>query len=634
VARCLRDEEHEGRVYTSSPVALTEVNMDFKFHQFKIAVDDVSGSGVKIDFAIEYSFVWTDARMSTSPCRQVIGNMLSSKGSTESEFLGRYWRPKMGLGTQDESARRKDLLESAYSLNGSLATLKIREAVTIPQAFDYQFFPFDGHTIRIDLKVPSVKLYGCKKLVDQIRQLETTAAGAKLLPESGTWLWQNCGTAGGKCAADKIAQDIMIDPSFSDAQVGKTVAAQETCPILIKVQRSNIVFIVKHLMPLVVIAEAPLFALWLNPTIPPLIGARMTSAIIAMLLVMSKSAQDLGLGILTGIIWTDEFALVQFFMILSGLFETIFVATLIRMDKTVLALTIDGVFRKLLPFALYPCLVLGWIFKGLNNINLFFITTIGGMLLFTFLGVYGAHRNYMNTKKKRVRVINDLRNLKLGDKNGADLDDENTTKVMRAAFDTFDLDKSRKLEKREVRIILDAMYPNLTRKQAMKAMSAVQEDEIPFEDFAEAVETWNDIQQEPVPPRKRLTIWERLGFRKKLKTTIKDTMKAQKAVNAFMLPGKGGSGLAAAALKAKTSEASDTGAAGAFAGAFAAADRVAGSGDPVPPKLALAFGKAPKTETGDPVAAPTFGGFAGALKSLGGATDAKEPGTVSTTQAV
>ena len=510
--------------------------------------------------------------------------MLSSKGAVESQHKDMYWRPYLGIKADDEPARRQELVASEYALNGSTATLKIREAVTIPQGFDYQFFPFDRHSIRIDLQVPSVNLFGCQLLIDRLRTLETTAEGAKLLPESGTWLWQSCGTAGGGCAADQIAADILIDPEQANGDEA-VLAANGMCPVILNVQRSNIVFIVKQLIPLVIIAEAPLFAMWLNPTIPPLVGSRITISIIAMLLVMSKSAQDLGLGILTGIIWTDEFALVQFFMILSGLFETIFVVTLIRLDKTVLALEIDGVFRKLLPFALYPCLVLGWVFKGLNNTALFFIATVGGMLFFTTLGILYTYRNFQKTKATRARVISDLRNLKLGEKEGAaDLDDESTTLVMQRAFNTFDLDKSKKLEKREVRLILDAMYPNLTRKQAHKAMSAVKEDEIPFEDFAMAVETWNDIKHEPAPPRQRVTLMERLGFRKKLKKGFKDTLRKQSAVNAFVtaknLPkpeGRCGNVLlAAAAANKSAAPASATaegpkpasGAAGAFAAAF------------------------------------------------------------------
>merc|ERR1719262_996338 len=142
--------------------------------------------------------------------------------------------------------------------------------------------------------------------------------GKRLLPDSGTWLWKHCGTPGGGCAADAIERDIFYDYSAHSE-------ATDRCPLRLRVRRNNVVFVIKQLLPIIIIAEAPLLALWLNPTIPPLVGARCSIHIFAMVLVMIKSGQDLGLGILKGIIWTDEFALVQFFMILAGLFETIFV---------------------------------------------------------------------------------------------------------------------------------------------------------------------------------------------------------------------------------------------------------------------------------------------------------------------
>ena len=112
---------------------------------------------------------------------------------------------------------------------------------------------------------------------------------------------------------------------------------------------------------------------------------------------------------------------------------------------------------------------------------------------------------------------------------------------MKAAFDTFDLDKSRKLEKREVRLILEAMYPNLSRKQALNAMREVKEDEIPFEDFAECVEKWHESTvnyQEP-PRAKRRSLLERLGFVKKVKKGMQDTMKKTQVASAFCAAGTG-----------------------------------------------------------------------------------------------
>ena len=292
-------------------------------------------------------------------------------------------------------------------------------------------------------------------------------------------------------------------------------------------------------MPIVIIAEAPLISLWLNPTIPPLVGARCSIHIFAMVLVMIKSSQDLGLGILTGIIWTDEFALVQFFMILCGLFETIFVHACIRLNHVILGLAVDKVFRKMLPFILYPCLVSGWVFKGLDNYVMWAIFSFGGMSLFTITSVVNAYINFKRTKKKREAVTKALRALQL-DKVGASLDDEMTTSVMKQAFDTFDVDKSGKLEKREVRLILDAMYANLTRKQCVDAMKAVQADEIPFEDFALCVDTWHNIKHTPPPPKQHFTIMERLGLRKKLKKRFNDAQAVARVASIANAFGKAG----------------------------------------------------------------------------------------------
>jgi len=227
---------------------------------------------------------------------------------------------------------------------------------------------------------------------------------------------------------------------------------------------------------------------------------------------------------------------------LSGLFETIFVHAMIRLDKTVLALEIDGVFRKMLPFALYPCLVIGWVFKGLDLTILWMIFSFGGSVICIGMGFLYSHQNFRRTQLKREKVIKDLKGLHLEEKRAA-MDDEQTTKTMRAAFDCFDLDKSRKLEKREVRLILGAMYPSLSRKQALQAMSAVKEDEIPFEDFAEVVETWHSIKHDAelaAPPRKRVTLLERLGFRKKMKKGFEDIKRKTSVVNAFKASGNAG----------------------------------------------------------------------------------------------
>jgi hypothetical protein len=630
VLKCLEDEGLEGRSYGTSPKITTPVAIQsVDFGTLKIAVDDVSGTGVKVDFTLDYTFVWDDNRLAFSPCRMVIDTMLSSKGAEPSTHVENYWRPNLFIGTAEEPARRMTLMESTFghvydtAAGTSTATLFMRQTVTLPQDFDYVNFPFDKQLISIDLSVATTSLSGCRELLEKLRndeKVDPAERSGRFLPTSGTWLWQACGTADGGCTDEQISQDIHFDQDIMALR-------NDTCPLRLHVRRNNIVFVIKQLLPIIIIAEAPLIALWLNPTIPPLVGARCSIHIFAMVLVMFKSGQDLGLGILKGIIWTDEFALIQFFMILIGLFETIFVHVLIRLDKTVMGLAVDSVFRKLLPFALYPSLVIGWILKGNEQLTLCYLVTFGGMLGFTMLGIFSSWRNFERVKKKRRKVIDDLRKLDLkgAHEEGRDpLDDEKTTLIMQAAFDTFDLDKSRKLEKREVRIILGALYPGLTRRQALQAMKAVKEDEIPFEDFAEAVESWHDIAVEPLPPRKRITLLERLGFRRKMKRNFKEVLSKQKVLAAFGGSSSKNPFVAAAQRASKQGDKhgnAPTGEDGASAGKVnpflgkfkkpegaAPQSTEAGSANPFAKALMAAFVPAASSPgTGEPVACPAGG---------------------------
>ena len=81
----------------------------------------------------------------------------------------------------------------------------------------------------------------------------------------------------------------------------------------------NSIFI-KNIGPLVVVGYVPVLTLWLNPSIPPLVGGRVSAHIFSMVLVMVKYNTNLGLGILTSMIWIDAFYLCLFCMIALGLF--------------------------------------------------------------------------------------------------------------------------------------------------------------------------------------------------------------------------------------------------------------------------------------------------------------------------
>ena len=120
-------------------------------------------------------------------------------------------------------------------------------------------------------------------------------------------------------------------------------------------------------------------------------------------------------------------------------------------------------------------------------------------------------------QRNRKKMVKKLKALKM-ESNGSKLTDKEVDQIMRKTFDTFDLDRSKKLEKAEVRLILDAMYPNLGRQQVAMAMKAVKSDEIVYEDFAIVVEEWQKISFEKnEEEHHKRTILSRLGFGSKSK---------------------------------------------------------------------------------------------------------------------
>jgi hypothetical protein len=143
----------------------------------------------------------------------------------------------------------------------------------------------------------------------------------------------------------------------------------------------------------------------------------------------------------------------------------------------------------------------------------FLLVIVGGMLLFLSYSVARVLHKDWKIQRNRKMMVKKLKALKM-ESNGSTLTDKEVDQIMRKTFDTFDLDKSKKLEKAEVRLILDAMYPNLGRQQVATAMKAVKSDEIVYEDFAIVVEEWQNLsfERHGEEQHKRRSILGRLGW--------------------------------------------------------------------------------------------------------------------------
>jgi len=250
------------------------------------------------------------------------------------------------------------------------------------------------------------------------------------------------------------------------------------------VSRNYNVFLVKNIIVMVMIVQAALCALRMNPLIPPLLGSRFGVMIFAMVLVALQSNSEApkeALGSVSSLMWIDIFYLYHFLTLLAAVVETALVHTLIRGGHEPLALRIDFTFRNLLPLGLY------W--AGMVGITLIPVhgpaAGIGvGVGLFTAMlaGAYSFIR-YRLRKFERARTALTQQLARSADD---DLDGEDG--LLRETFDLFDYDSSGDMDSKEVRSLLLRMYPRMPRERRQEVMSALKlNSTLAFEDFGDAV---------------------------------------------------------------------------------------------------------------------------------------------------
>jgi hypothetical protein len=134
------------------------------------------------------------------------------------------------------------------------------------------------------------------------------------------------------------------DSSASTEHAACTLEVDEgACVVEIPLRRSPVAVVVGHLIPCLIIVFGGLGALWLDPTVPPLMGGRVGLMITAMLVVgnMSKSVQLR----LTTVMWMDFFSMAQFLLLLCALLGTIMVHYNLRNGHKARAVAFDEALR-------------------------------------------------------------------------------------------------------------------------------------------------------------------------------------------------------------------------------------------------------------------------------------------------
>ena len=220
-----------------------------------------------------------------------------------------------------------------------------------------------------------------------------------------------------------------------------------------------------------------LFALKLHPEEHT--GDRCAQLLVAILIVITQFQADLGLGTLTELIWIDFFNLIQIAILILGLLETMYIHALIQAGKQQLAMNANRVCANVLLIGIYPAVILGLVIVW-NQLS-------GGWVLL-ILGViasiaYGLGWILFNIRARLNRQKTALRALKRGDPG----DDEAYNSLLEAVFNAYDTDHSGRIDQLELRGVLHAIFPALSRRDlsdaVVKMRHVVGDRDLTFEDF-------------------------------------------------------------------------------------------------------------------------------------------------------
>jgi len=264
------------------------------------------------------------------------------------------------------------------------------------------------------------------------------------------------------------------------------------CHVQIHVRRDFTVFLTKNLLVLMLIVEAALLSLWLNPLIPPLVGARFGIHLTAMLTVAVRSSQSLEstIGDVTQLLWIDGFDLLQFATVLTSLVTSTVIHVLVRRQREALAVSIDRVCRRLLPLVVYPMACVGMIVMAYIPSEAAGYTIILSALLLPLVGgTMWVAVTSTRFEMKRRRLVVELAS-------GAEVTNDGAP-LLNEVFQLFDLDNSGTINEKEMRLLLTKTYPSLPierRREMLKSLSTGAD--VALEEFCEIVCSWRNYVAE------------------------------------------------------------------------------------------------------------------------------------------
>ena len=300
-----------------------------------------------MSFEFEYITRWQDSRLFTHPCTGVLSSTLSmSKAQGKSDLTranymtkrANYWTPSLAVGDlvpgydqwEDEVQATLDAAGNWSVPSPSTNSTECRNCVSFQIESEaqvlmsqmpkgYWYFPFDQHTLSIQIEVPGTHIFTCTDeleksllagMMDPSAETPLTddSASSLLLPLTGEWLLEPSMPLFHREAAgaESLSRSATLLDRVIDIYHPKSdgVADVSKCVVHIYVKRNYFVFTVKWLLLMIsIVFFSIVVSMYMHPV--ELVGDRAALLIVAMLIVSTMIQTDIGLGRLSSLLWVD-----------------------------------------------------------------------------------------------------------------------------------------------------------------------------------------------------------------------------------------------------------------------------------------------------------------------------------------
>lgn len=481
----LEEEQAYTKVFDSlsteeleSQDSLVQVGLQVGFTSPLSLSFQTANSTMLITAEIAYKVQWSDPRLLTVACRKMLSYYMGIDASHSAaakavadSVKALQWVPEVkinGVISSVDSSRfylneTMPWLDDAVRLPAQsdkqlcqscavyMATTTVSFSLSEVEFGTYQYFPFDAHTLTIQVSIQdTARFHSCGNVLRDPafgwlaypQSITTSDFQAILLPSTKEWTLLN------------KPDDVTFSNVFN---------TPNACEIELRLARNPLVFMIKQILITIFFVLCGLFALLLAPT--DMIGDRITTVLFSALITTTNMQGDIGLGSPQYILWYDYFNLVQFVILLAVLIECIYVHRLVIRQRTKTAHRLDRICLISITLVYVMTMIVLFIapFSRLLSILLAAIL-IPAFIVGSIMSMMALWRR---ESRKRSEALQRLHNT-AGD------DAEAFRDALRTAYLAYDYDGSGTLSLEQLQAFLSAVYPQATKPQLLKCLTALR----------------------------------------------------------------------------------------------------------------------------------------------------------------